>query len=52
MKRHPERSSNLRPFINQYTFEEIHFPAQQKGWKKFELSNRTIALNILIAIQY
>ena len=48
IKSHPERISNLQPFINQYNWEEINFPAQKQDWKKFELNNKTIALNILI----
>ena len=48
IKSHPERISNLQPFINQYNWKKINFPAQQKNWKKFELSNKTIALNTLI----
>ena len=44
---HPERISNLKPFIDQYNWKEIDFPSQLKDWKKFELNNKTIALNIL-----
>ena len=40
--------SNLQPFINQYNWEKINFPAQKQDWKKFELNNKTIALNISI----
>ena len=32
---------NLKPFVDQYNWKEI------EDWKKFELSNETIALNIL-----
>ena len=35
--------------MGQYNWKEIDFPAQQKDWKKFELINRWIALNILFA---
>ena len=44
---HPERTSNIKPFINQYNWEGIDFPAGIKNWKKFEKNNETIALNIL-----
>ena len=44
---HPERVSNIKPFINQYNWEGIDFPAGIKDWKKFERNNKTIALNIL-----
>ena len=44
---HPERISNIKPFIDQYNWEGIDFPAGIKDWKKFERNNKTIALNIL-----
>ena len=44
---HPERISKINPFINWYDWEEIDFPSHQKDWKKFELNNKSIALNIL-----
>ena len=43
---HPERISKIKPFIDQYNWKGIDFPAMNKGWKKFELNNE-IALNIL-----
>ena len=42
---HPERISNINPFIDQYNWNEIDFPSTSKDWKKFELNNE-IALNI------
>ena len=48
--------SNIKPFIDQYNWEGIKFPAHQNGqeeneksidWKKFEQNNKAIALNIL-----
>ena len=45
IKSHPERISNLKPFIDQYNWKEIDFPSEQKDWKKFELNNKSIALN-------
>ena len=39
--------SNIKPFIDQYNWKEIDFPSHSKDWKKFELSNKSIALNIL-----
>ena len=47
IKSHPERISNLKPFINQYDWKEIDCTSHQKVWKKFESNNKTIALNIL-----
>ena len=47
IKSHPERVSNLKPFVDQYNWKEIDFLSGQKDWKMFELNNKTIALNIL-----
>ena len=44
---HPERISKLKPYINNYNWEGIEFPAGPKDWKKFERNNKTIALNVL-----
>ena len=43
---HPERISKIKPFIDQYNWKDIDFPATSKDWKKIELNNE-IALNIL-----
>ena len=40
IKNHPERISNLKPFIDQYNWKGINFPSQNKDWKKFESSNK------------
>ena len=43
-----QRISKIKPLINQYNWKEIDLPLHpQKDWKKFELDNKTIALNIL-----
>ena len=47
IENHPERISNIEPFINQYNWKRIDFPSQQIDWKKCEQKNRTIALNLL-----
>ena len=47
IENHPERISNIKPFINQYNWKGIDFPAGIKDWKKFEKNNKTIAVNIL-----
>ena len=44
---HPERISNIKPFIDQYNWKGIDFPAGIKDWKKYEQNNKEIALNIL-----
>ena len=47
IENHPERISNIKPFIDQYNWEGIEFPAGIKDWKKFERNNKTIVLHIL-----
>ena len=37
----------VKPFIDQYNWKDINFPATLKDWKKFERNNKTIAFNIL-----
>ena len=44
---HPERISNLKPFINNYNWKDRDFPSRSKDWRKFECNNKAIALNIL-----
>ena len=43
----PQRVSKIKPFINQYSWNDIDFPSTGKDWKKFGLNNESIALNIL-----
>ena len=43
----PERVSKVKPFVNQYDWSEINFPSHVNDWKKFELNNKSIALNVL-----
>ena len=47
INRHPPRVSKSKPFIDQYNWNDIDFPSTGKDWKKFELDNESIALNIL-----
>ena len=47
IKRDRQRISKIKPFIDQYNWNEIDFPSTGKDWKKFELSNKSIALNII-----
>ena len=37
----------LNLFFDQYNWNDIDFPSTGKDWKKFELNNESIALNIL-----
>ena len=43
---HPERVSNIKPFINKYNWEGINYPSKIDDWKTFEKNNPTIAFNI------
>ena len=47
IEKDPQRISKLKPYINKYNWEGIDFPAGPKEWKKFERSNKAIAINIL-----
>ena len=44
---HPERISNLLPFINNYNLNDLEFPAGHKNYFAFEKNNSEITLNIL-----
>ena len=43
----PQRVSKIKPFIDQYNWNDIDFPSTGKDSKKFESNNESIALNIL-----
>ena len=43
----PQRVSKIKPFINQYNWNDIDFPSTNKDWKKIELNNESISLIIL-----
>ena len=47
IKKDLQRVSKIKPFIDQYNWNDIDFPSTGKDWKKFELNNESIALNIL-----
>ena len=44
---HPERVSNIKPFINKYNLEGINYPSKIDDWKRSQKNNLTIALIIL-----
>ena len=43
----PQRIANLLPFIANYNWDDIDFPAGHKDYSAFEKNNRDIALNVL-----
>ena len=47
IKNNPERISKIKHFIDQYNWKEISFPSPKKDWERFELNNKSIALNVL-----
>ena len=44
IENHPERISNIKPFIDKYNWKGIDFPAGIKDWKKFEENKKEVAL--------
>ena len=45
--RNSQRVPKIKPFIDNYNWNYINFPAAKKDWNKFELNNKNVALNIL-----
>ena len=45
--KHHQRTSKIKPFIDNYNWNDINFPAAKKDWNKFEVNNKNVALNIL-----
>ena len=45
--KHHQRISKIKPFINNYNWNNINFPTAKIDWNKFELINKNVALNIL-----
>ena len=50
IKKDPQRISKIKPFIYQYNWKEISFPSHWKDWKKFQLNNKSVTLNILFML--
>ena len=47
IKKDPQRISKIKPFIDNYNWNDINFPATKKDSNKFEVNNKHVALNIL-----
>ena len=45
--KHHQGISKIKPFIDNYNWNNINFPTAKKDWNKFELNNKNVALNIL-----
>ena len=44
---HPQRISKLKPFTDNYNWDNICFPAGHKDYSAFEKNNSDISINIL-----
>ena len=44
---HPDRVSNIKPFINKHNWKGIKYPSKIDDWKTFKKNDPTIAFNIL-----
>ena len=42
-----QRVSRVKKFVNQYDWSGINFPSHVGDWKRFELNNKSVALNVL-----
>ena len=47
MKKNHQRVSKIKKYTSQYDWSEINFLSHVDDWKKFELNNKSIALNVL-----
>ena len=46
-KQYHQRISKIKPFTDNYNWNDINFPAAKKDWNTFEVNNKNVALNIL-----
>ena len=47
--KHLETIIRIRPFMYQYSWKETDFSTKSKDWKKFEIDNKIIAINVLFS---
>ena len=45
----PQRINKFKPYVSNYNWKGIGFPAKERNWKVFEKNNKDIALNIFSA---
>ena len=45
--KHHQRISKIKPFIENYNWNDINFPTIKKDWNRFQVNNKNVALNIL-----
>ena len=46
IEKHDQSVNKVKPFTDQYNWKDINFPSHVGGRKKFELNNKSIALNV------
>ena len=44
--KNPQRISRIKPFIENYNWNDINLPAAKKDWNRFEVNNKNVALNV------
>ena len=42
------RISEIKPFINNFNYNNINFLPQEQDYKTFEMNNKSIALSVLV----
>ena len=47
IKKDPQKISNLKPYNNQYNWEDLKFPSDKEDWKNFEQNNKETDWSIL-----
>ena len=47
IEKHHQGVNKVKPFIDQYNWKDINVPSHVGDWKKFELNNKSTALNVL-----
>ena len=47
IRKNHQRVSRVKTFINQYDGSRTNFPSRVGDWKRFELNNKSVALNVL-----
>ena len=51
IRNHPERISNIKPFIDEYNWEGIHFPSHQDGQEESEKPKNMLTIESLNKIK-
>ena len=42
--KNPQKISRIKPFIENYNWNDINFPTAKKDWNRFEVNNKNVAL--------